>query len=237
MERILNFRQVGLEAVSDNGKKIKNIYRSADVSNATNADVEQLLALGINDIIDLRSAEEITTVLADDQLRIKNIDIIGNGKQNQVEQFSPQNLANLMTDLYQKSFVETEGFKAELEYILSLEGKPFLFHCTAGKDRTGITAAILMHLLGFSYTDIKDEYLEIDEALVTAMLGKLLSHLKPEEREHLDSLRAIASVSESFLEAYLLGITDEYGTVDKYVQTKLKVDPKMIATLKDYYLE
>lgn len=237
MERILNFRLVADGEVNDQGKRIKNIYRSADVSSASQADIEQLLELGINHIIDLRSSQEITKLIDNHQITIKNIDIIGNGDQNLVEQYQVHELAQIMINLYQKDFIATDGFKAELEHILSLEGEPFLFHCTAGKDRTGITAAILMHLLGFNYQQIKEEYLQIDQRLVNVMLNKVLKNLKDDEVLHLDSIRAVVSISEDFLEAYLLGITDNYGTVDKYLQSKLNVSEQMITSLKSYYLE
>lgn len=237
MERILNFRQVASGEVNDQGKKIKNIYRSADVSSATIDDINHLLELGINNIIDLRSSEEITQILEHQNIEITNIDIIGNGNQNLVDKYQISQLAQIMIGLYQKEFIETDGFKIELEHILSLQGEPFLFHCTAGKDRTGITAAILMHLLGFNYEQIKQEYLKIDEVLVNAMMNKVLENYKELDVVHLDSIRAVASISEDFLEAYLLGITDAYGTVDKYVQSKLNVSDQMIASLKQYYLE
>ncbi len=237
MEQILNFRPVAADVVNNEGRKIKNIYRSADPSNASHEDINQLVELGIKNIIDLRSSAEISNLIDHPEIKIANIDIIGNGEQNQVDKYEVHELAEIMINLYQREFIATDGFTAELEHIISLEGQPFLFHCTAGKDRTGITAAILMHLLGFSYQDIKREYLQIDEQLVNAMMTKVLEHYKEVDDVHFDSVRAVASVSEDFLEAYLLGITDEYGTIDKYLESKLKVTDKYVAKLKDYYLE
>lgn len=237
MERILNFRLVGEGVVNNEGKRIKNIYRSADVSHASAGDIEHLLELGINHIIDLRSAKEIEQLLSNENIHIENIDIIGNGNQNDVDKIEIHELAKVMIKLYQHDFIASQGFTTELEYIKSLNGAPFLFHCTAGKDRTGITGAILMHLLGFSYEDIKNEYLTIDKTLVDAMMTKALEHFDSLEPVHYDSIRAVSSVSEAFLEAYLLGITDKYGTVDKYLESKLKVDEQLIEQLKNYYLE
>lgn len=238
MEKILNFRLLGEGTVNKEGRRIKNIYRSADVSMASGKDIERLNELGINNIIDLRSDEEITTLIDSTDINVKNIDIIGNGKQNEVDKIKIPDLAQLMIDLYQKDFINTDGFSTEIEHIVSLEGSPFLFHCTAGKDRTGITGAILMHILGFSYQDIKNEYLKIDENLVQVMINKMMTQFDsiPSDIDA-QSLRAVASVSEAFLEAYLLGITDSYGTVDKYVETKLKITDETIAKLKAAYLD
>lgn len=236
MEQILNFRLVANGMENSEGQKIKNLYRSADVSSASANDIDSLETLGIHDIIDLRTANEITKQLDSEQIKIKHINIIADDKQNQFEMVDVPRLAHIMIDLYQKEFVETDGFKHVLEYILQLEGEPVLFHCTAGKDRTGITAVILMHLLGFSYEDIKAEYLEIDEVLVNFILSKILEQLKDEDVVHIDSLRAVATVSEDFLEAFMLGVTDAYGTVDQFVEAKLDLNAEHIERLKSWYL-
>lgn len=238
MEKILNFRLLAEDLVNKEGKKIKNIYRSADVSSASASDIDYLCKLGITDIIDLRSDEEITNLIDSDDITVTNIDIIGNGKQNDVGKIAVPDLAELMIDLYQNQFVATNGFTTELNHILNLDGSPFLFHCTAGKDRTGITGAILMHILGFSYEDIKREYLKIDDELVNVIMAKVMEQLEGHQMTiDKEVLLAIASVSESFLEAFLLGITDEYGTIDKYVETKLQINEQTIESLKSFYLE
>ncbi len=238
MEQILNFRLLAEGVTNRQGKQIKNIYRSADVSSASDNDIEQLLELGINNIIDLRSAEEKSTPLTNENITITDFDIIGNGKQNELDKYDASSIAKIMIDLYEHAFVMTDGFAEELKFIESLEAKPFLFHCTAGKDRTGITGAILMHLLDFSYEDIKNEYLKIDEVLVNVMMNKIMKQFAGNDIEvDVESLRAIASVSESFLEAYILGITDEYGTVDKYFEDKLQVTPELTAKLRAAYLD
>lgn len=236
MEQILNFRPVAKGMENNQGKQITNLYRSADVTSASPSDIEQLLTLGIKDIIDLRTAEERVNLLQCDELNIHNINIIANNNQNLVDIFGIAKLTEIMINLYQTEFIESDGFSNVLKYILSLEGKPVLFHCTAGKDRTGITAVILMHLLGFSYEDIKNEYLNIDELLVKILLNKILDQLKDEEVLHIDSIRAVVTVSEAFLEAFLLGITDEYGTFDQYIKCKLDVNDQDIEQLKAWYL-
>lgn len=237
MEQILNYRILASGMENGEGKQIRGIYRSADVSSASKQDIEDMIAANIVNIIDLRSAQEITTLIEDERITIKNIDIIGHGKQNQVDLFSIPDLTKIMIELYEKSFVESDGFKQELDHILSLNGQNFLFHCTAGKDRTGITAAILMHLLGFSYEQIMDEYLMIDETLVNFIMNKVVTQFDQQDIDiDIASVKAVASVTEGFLEAYVLGITDRYGTVDNYLEVKLGITSEKIELLKNHYL-
>ncbi len=237
MERILNYRKLANGMKNNEGKEIIGIYRSADVSFASESDIERLVELSIKNIIDLRSSGEISELLEDTRINITNIDIIGHGRQNEVDKYAANDLAKIMIDLYESDFVKTDGFKQELDHILSLSGENFLFHCSAGKDRTGITGAILMHLLGFSYEQIMDEYLTIDDTLVTYIMNKVLKQFEQSNIDiDISSLKAISSVTEGFLEAYVLGVTDNYGTVDNYVEKKLDITNEKIELLKKYYL-
>ncbi len=59
MKNILNYREVAAGQKNKDGKEIKNIFRSADVSFASQADMDLLLESGIKNIIDLRSEEEM----------------------------------------------------------------------------------------------------------------------------------------------------------------------------------
>ncbi len=179
MNRILNFRKLADNQTNNEGQEIINIYRSADVSFANIGDIEKLIDLNISNVIDLRSNQEVSQhpQLEDMRIKIKHINVIGNGKQNLVEDFDPKQLLEFMIDLYRNDFVTIEGFKNEFNYILSLNGAPFLFHCTAGKDRTGITGVILMHILGFTKQQIIDEYLIIDQTLVDSIYERFTENL------------------------------------------------------------
>ncbi len=237
MEQILNFRLLADGLQNKDGKKICNIYRSADVSSASDNDIAKLNQLKITNIIDLRSESERGQLLEVNTIDITNIDIIGNGNQNLMDKYSTSELSKMMNKLYEYDFVETDGFKTELEHIQSLDGQPFLFHCTAGKDRTGITGIILMYLLDFDYDCICSEYLKTDEVLVSAMMNKALNQFDQFDVEiDIACLRAVASVNQTFLDLYIAGINDKFGSVDNYVKTKLGISEEMIEHLHRNYL-
>ncbi len=240
MEQILNFRKLADGIVNSDGKKIKNIYRSADVSRASNIDIEQLNQAKIENIIDLRNDDEICRhpLLDHQSIIIKNIQIIKSARQNDMKDIDLSNAMQFMTDLYANEFVTTDGFKQELEYILSLDGAPFLFHCTAGKDRTGITGLLLMHILGFDYDQIKDEYLTIDQQLITAItmmmksaMGEMVNQVDDQQ------LRQIAGVHIDFINSFYMGVTERYGTLDNYFEQKLGIGEEQVNKLKANYLE
>ncbi len=241
MEKILNFRKLADGMKNVDGKKIKNIYRSADSSTASSADIEYLVENNILDIIDLRSQHEISKLMtiSDERINRVHINIISEAKQNEMAKHNFDK-KNFMLDLYGDDFVVTDGFADEMAYILSLEGKGFMFHCTAGKDRTGITGAVLMHVLGFSKEQIIEEYLRIDEAIVQALRESNFKIFADRNIELTDELRQIVNdtscIKVEFIEEYFKGINEAYGSFDTYIERKLKLTKADIEKLKEYYL-
>ncbi len=236
---LLNFRKLGNNLVNKEGLVIQNIYRSADLHYASDEDLELLKSLEIHNVIDLRSHSEISKfgIRSNDFLNIKQVTILESAKQNELEKVGINEMVEIMHKLYEVYFVESLGFRREFEHILSLEGKPFLFHCVAGKDRTGITGAILMHILEFDFDEIMDEYLQIDPRLVTAVMQKVEVELQKRDIDYnRESVVALASIVPSFLESFLIGITDKYGTVDNYITNGLGISEDDINQLKSYYL-
>ncbi len=242
MEKLLNFRKLADGMKNVEGKEIKNIYRSADSSLASKSDIDYLVENNIIDIIDLRSPMEIEKhpTISDERVKRVHINIIDHGKQNEMAKFSIDTMQNIMVELYRDEFVDTDGYTEEMAYILGLKGSPFMFHCTAGKDRTGTTGAILMHVLGFTKEQIIEEYLKIDELLIKHIREqnkKTFNELKIELTE--DAMKIVEDLSgvrKEFIDAYLNRIDEVYGTFDKYVETKLKLTSADIEKLKEYYL-
>ncbi len=240
MERILNFRLLADGMVNKEGKKIKNIYRSADISEASKKDMDYLKEKNILNIIDLRNTEEITSLISqkDSEFIVHNNKIIEDVKQNDLSKINPDLIYDFMLDLYRNKFVNTEGFKNEMEYILSLNGDAFLFHCTAGKDRTGITGAILMYILNFDTKDIITEYLKIDNILVEHIYDKIkmfLSEISTEEE--LLKIKGCATVEEKFILEFISGVKDNYKTIDNYIRENLNLSDSKLNKLRKIYLE
>ncbi len=240
MERILNFRLLANGMKNNQQKELKNIYRSAALNHATADDIQNLKDLNITNVIDLRSKNELKTAPMFNQPGIvsKNILIIDDDKQNQSNTMIKRDFGKFMDELYANIFVHTDGFKDELKYILILEGKPFLFHCTAGKDRTGITGVILMHILGFTREQITEEYLRFDERLKIALLQKI----KQEHSEELknvpeEKLIKVVTIIPEYIEAFLSGIERVYGSMDNYIAEKLELSLTEQEQLRKWYLD
>ncbi len=242
MEKLLNFRKLAEGVKNSEGKEIKNIYRSADSSLASANDIEYLVENNILEIIDLRSQPEIDRrpVISDERVRRVHINIINDGRQNQMSQFTFDKMNDVMIELYEKDFVESDGFAVEMKHILGLDGKPFMFHCTAGKDRTGVTGAILMHILGFTKEQIIEEYLLIEEALIKYIRELNLRGFEQRQvkltEETMKILDDTSGVKKDFIDAYLNKVDEVYENFDAYIEQKLKLTDEDRQKLKEYYL-
>jgi protein-tyrosine phosphatase len=138
-------------------------------------------------------------------------------------------VVKLMEDLYRSLVADQASRFGELfQQLLRAEG-PLVFHCTAGKDRTGVAAALVLLALGVSREQVMQDYLLTNEVLEPPEL--LDSRTSPE------ALRVLWRVQESFLGAALDAIEVEHGEVDRYLTQRLGLTRAALDTLADRYLE
>jgi protein-tyrosine phosphatase len=116
-------------------------------------------------------------------------------------------------------------FAALFHHVLSANQRPVLFHCAAGKDRTGVAAALLLTALDVSPAAIMEDYL-LSNALY-----------RPAERRNADVLPAdiretITKVRPSFLEAAFAAMTEGWGGPDVYLEKALGIGPRERAAMR-----
>lgn len=164
-----NFRDFG-GYQSQFGGTVKwgKLFRSGRLSALSKADFELLHSLGIHTIYDLRQHGELKldpTVLPEaSPIQIRHLPIVPGNYQGLIkkmlsEPLSKSDAEKAMLEVF-GAFVtdQTEHFKQVVDH-LSHYDEPLLVHCSAGKDRTGATAAFILLLLGVSRDDILKDYL------------------------------------------------------------------------------
>jgi len=128
-----------------------------------------------------------------------------------------------------RDFVRTDSYRfAELFDHMLAKPEPLLFHCTAGKDRTGLAAALILFALGVSEADIWQDYLLTNQLYKRNSSGA--STLTP------DVMKIVWGVQESFLKAALDVIRDEHGGVDNNLHHTLGVTQSAQQKLRALYL-
>jgi len=183
-----------LEGIPVEGGRIRAgmVFRSDDVSIVPAEDARALALLGIATVIDLRSPEEAAHTgrgeLARHQVSYHSIPLTkGAGSPAEFTRLlaSGQGDAGIVGSWYSRTAVaEAAGIARGLEIIADAPGGA-LFHCTAGKDRTGIFAAALLSVLGAADEDIVLDYaasaltLPKIMARVSSSIGHLLGDAAP----------------------------------------------------------
>ena len=115
-----------------------------------------------------------------------------------------------------------------------------LIHCAAGKDRTGLLAALTLHLLDVEPDDIVTDYLatnigaDVEARLppLAAHFEKLLGRTVPAE-----SLRTMLTADPTWLAAAFAAITDRCGSVDAYLVDTLGVDAARRKAIRDRLID
>ncbi|GIG62727.1 phosphotyrosine protein phosphatase [Longispora fulva] len=214
-----NTRDLG-EHVTARGERLATgrAYRADSLARLTDADVEVLGGWGLAHVLDLRGGPEVATLGADrlpagpvlralpvydDDLDIYALmtTAIGSGDPDrQAELLGAGRGERLMTEMY-RWFVTHPGARAQFGAALATmadpAGVPVLFHCTAGKDRTGWLAAVALTAVGVDRAAVFADYLRTNESAGQA-------------RGLLEALRERGLVRDVALFAPLLEAREEY---------------------------
>ena len=100
------------------------------------------------------------------------------------------------------------------------DDQSLLFHCTAGKDRTGIGAALFLYSLGVPYKTIVEDYTATNyyrkDENVKAIAGMTkMMNIDP------DAAKAMMAAKKEYLDANFAAIKQQYGSVDNYLKTQI----------------
>jgi protein-tyrosine phosphatase len=141
---------------------------------------------------------------------------------------TPGEVVAHMQDTY-RGFVRhnTHRFAEFFAYLLE-SAEPTVFHCTAGKDRTGFAAALLLHAVGASHEEVMRDYLLTNERVKLpdgARFG-----LAPE------AAAVLWGVRPEFLEAAYEAVRSDYGGLDRYFKEALGLGSRQRERLRELYL-
>jgi protein-tyrosine phosphatase len=237
LEGAQNFRDIGGYRTAD-GRRVKwgMIYRSAELSRLTAADIATLNGLDIDTVFDLRSSGErrsapdvfagrSTTVSLDYDLNSQAISAALRSSP------TPESLRQAMAAAYPQLLASLQPELRQLfEQLLEGQGST-IYHCTAGKDRTGAATALILSALGVPRETIYADYLMSNRFYHPAASAAPMGRLPPE-------LSAVLmGVDESYLQNLFDSIDTQYGSVDGYLDRALGIDAAKISRLRALYTE
>jgi protein-tyrosine phosphatase len=182
MESINNFRDFGGYR-TQNGTSLKKglLYRSGDLSKATDADLEYISSLGIQTVCDLRSEGErrrqpdrVPAAMPFTFFNIPMRPIVEYHARSMRRLFSLMFGRERRTDYVAVSYQAYREYatsylpqlKALFQRISNPESLPVLIHCSAGKDRTGVVSSLIHLVLGVPFETAMEDYLKTNGNLI-----------------------------------------------------------------------
>jgi protein-tyrosine phosphatase len=236
-----NFRDVGGYRTAD-GRWVRMgvAWRSDQLDRLSDADLAVLARLAPEVVVDLRTDAErrhgadrlppgahglVEDVMADSPPDTRRLMAAG----------SPEASADFLVDANRRFVAAASARRAYSGLLDRLANTPghVVYHCTAGKDRTGWASAVLLTALGVPRETVIADYLASNAYLVEKNRAALAG-LPPERAAALDPLM---TVRRAYIEAAFAEVDRQYGSFDRYLKDALGIDEAALARLKARFLE
>lgn len=237
LEQAANVRELGgYQTKYGSVIKDRKLIRSAAIDALTSADQEKLADYGVNQVVDFRSLAE-SQAQPDRPIKgAKEVFLPIFEEDETMVSLSPESLKQRLDDgedaeeqmkkVY-RHFVESphtrKQYRQFFDHVIdNANGSgATLFHCTAGKDRTGFGAFLLLHVLGVDPDTIKEDYLATNRYLGPMLKAKFEPMTKHLEADILNAISVLMRAEESFLAESIATIKKQYGSVDQYIEVGL----------------
>ena len=244
LSAVQNFRDLGGYETSDGASvRWRTVFRSSTLSEATPEDVERLLGLNVGLVLDLRSEQEIArngiSPLHEHGVEHRHVPC-----RRRLRTAGQGVTGSFMRHHAGRGLDYLRGIEDALPAIRGVfvaiaeaePGQAVAFNCEGGRDRTGVTAALLLRVLG-----VPDETIVEDYALTREYLTRW-REISDEElaalgaEQGVEIKRDMLATRPDTMEALLGGIDAYYGCMDELL-AEGGIDAALIARLRERLLE
>ncbi len=269
IEGVINFRDLG-GYQNDSGQSVAwgRVYRSAQLDNMTREGIVQMVAMQIQTVVDLRFTEESANYptlleavpnaemlswhdeyLNADSGRTESGDrslAMRQSWRDSLDSNDPLQVREAMRVNYPKKLYSHKDIYRKMLLRLIESRTPLVFHCAAGKDRTGVAAALILSLLGVSNQTIVDDYLLTQEHVANLLdswlvggatdnheYGSFQQRFGQYERA---VVQPIFDADISYINTLLEYVEATYGSFYSYARQTLELSEQQIQNLRDNLL-
>ena len=262
MNSISNARELGGYKTAD-GRTVRKgvLLRTAALTDVSQEEIDSLVAqYNLSAIIDMRASYELASDpepvidgvlqynfrIMDEQLmatRAASIrDLLTDPNADPVKRMCDTLQSGVVSDQMYVEFLQGEtgktGYRDFFRVLLDTpEGSAVLWHCTNGKDRTGVAAMLLLGVLGVDEQTIMDDFLLTNvfhEAEISAMRNQLETYIQ--DKSTLEELLVVGKgVYAPYMQNAIDYIKENYGDIPGYVKAELGLTDADILKLHNLY--
>jgi protein-tyrosine phosphatase len=235
-----NFRDLGGYSSALGGEvRWAMVYRAGRLDRLTALDLEDLAALGVRTVLDLRREDEREQ--SPDPMPSLHLCLM-----SKVQAKRPLPHAELlvehdhgvqfMRELYSGLLAHAAAEIGSLFTTLAApDAMPAVFHCAVGKDRTGLVAALLLTWLGVDRETVLDDFELSDEHVGQAQRDELVRRMA-DRGIGPEAAAGILGASRESMAAALDELDTRYGGIEHYLREHCAVDPDALETLRELLL-
>ncbi|MEU6675391.1 tyrosine-protein phosphatase [Streptomyces sp. NPDC046925] len=257
LQGAVNVRDLGGYRTYD-GERVRygQVFRADALAKLTDADVTTLAGLGLKKVVDFRVPAEVqndgpdrlpagltatSRPVNDNGLFVTLMTVIGSRDPVKQEEMLGNGKADaFMREVY-RTFVTDASNRAQFATTLrdiagggkGSTGSPLLYHCTAGKDRTGWTSYLLLRAVGVPEHTAVGDFLA-SNTYRAAYDAKVREGLKQAGlMQNPDLLIPLQEVRTGYLDAALAEAEQKYGSLGGYLRKGLGLDTRTILALRE----
>lgn len=250
LETGVNFRDIGgYPTAAGKHTRWGLLYRSGSFSHLTEFDQAYLRRMGFKLVCDLRSDQEVEQnpdVLPDADTAYWHHPLFTHREsQEGVRRFllsvnDADKMKNALQESYTQDMIDHKGplFGEIMRRFADPTQLPMAFHCTAGKDRTGVTTALLLAVLG-----VPEEIIVADYSISNLFNATFRTALKNNTRGlrilrlTQDDLMPLLLAHPDTMRGTLHYVRENYGTYERYLLTQAGLDEPTISQLRALLLQ
>lgn len=260
LKTVKNARDLGGLATYD-GRSVKygRLLRTGNMSMLSEDDIETLRAYNLKRVLDFRTQ---TVINATPNVKIDGVEYIhvpivkelasrvmsrGDYETKTIGEILLRFTADFegkgyewmqafYRDLFSSDYSLSQ-YKIFLDYLKKTTQGATIFHCTAGKDRTGVGAIFLLLLLGVKREQILEDYLKTNEsAIIDVRQAQELGISLGYDDEIIRDIERVNCVLSDYADM-VFSYVDSFGTPEQFFKEKMGIDDTYIAQMRQNYLE
>lgn len=242
LQGVFNFRDVGgYRAAGGNTVAWRRLFRADGIHRLNGADLDRVASLGLRTVIDLRTPAELAER---GRFPVELIPTAHHHLPVLEAVWDQDRLRELAADVEAAPFLAARyeemldqggpALARAFDLLADPASYPAVFHCAAGKDRTGVLAALTLSLLGVAEEDIAGDY-ALSQLAMARMSEWIVANVPGARDAMVNQPAAFLEAPVEAMHLFLAGLRQSYGSAERYVSS-IGVQPNAIRALRSNLL-